>query len=168
MFKKFLLVAALIIPMLASAQTLKVGVVDVDEIFQKLPDTNDAQTKLAEISKKYEDEYGKLNEEMQRKYDELQNMPETELPAIRERKIKDFQEYQMKVQQFEQTAAQDIQKNQQDLMAPIQMKINNAIQSVGQESGYSLLLPKFSQTVLYFGAPVDDVTGLVKAKLGIQ
>ncbi|MCH5232783.1 MAG: OmpH family outer membrane protein [Muribaculaceae bacterium] len=168
MIKKILLAAALALPMLASAQTLKIGIVDVDEIFQKMPDTDEAQNKLAEVSKKYEDEYGKLQDEMKRRYDEIQAMPEDELPTIRERKLRDFQEYQQKVAQFEQSAGQELQKVQQDLISPIYQKINNAVQSVGQEGGYSLIEAKVSQLVLYYGNPVEDITNLVKAKLGIK
>lgn len=168
MFKKLLLVAALALPMMASAQTLKVGIVDVDEIVQKLPDYTDAQNKLSETSKKYEDEYAKLNEEMKRRYDELEKMPEDELQAIKERKIKDFQEYQLKIQQFEQSATQELSKFQQDLMAPIYQKVQNAIESVGKESGYSLIEAKISQLVLYYSDPVVDITNEVKAKLGVN
>lgn len=168
MLKKLLLVAALAVPMMASAQTLKVGVVDVEEIVQQLPDYTDAQTKLSETSKKYEDEYAKLNEEMKRRYDELEKMGEDELPAIRERKVKDFQEYQLKIQQFEQSATQELSNYQQSLLAPIYTKVNNAIQSVGQEGGYSLIEAKISQIVLYYASPVVDITNEVKAKLGLN
>ena len=168
MFKKLFLAAALILPTLASAQTLKIGLVDVDEIVSKLPDTAEAQTKLADTSKKYEDEYAKLNDEMKRRYDEIEAMADDELPAIRERKIKDFQEYQMKIQQFEQSATQELGRYQQELMAPIYQKVNNAIQSVGQEGGFSLIEAKITQMVLYYDSPVLDITNEVKAKLGIN
>lgn len=168
MLKKLMIVAMLLIPMLASAQTLKIGLVDVDEIVQKLPDTAEAQNKLAETSKKYEDEYAKLNDEMKRRYDELEQMADDELPAIRERKIKDFQEYQLKIQQFEQSATQELARYQQELMTPIYQKVNNAVQSVGQEGGFSLIQAKISQMTLYYAAPVEDITNEVKAKLGIN
>ena len=54
MFKKLLLIAALILPVCASAQTLKIGVVNVDEVVQKLPEYTDAQNKFVETSKRYE------------------------------------------------------------------------------------------------------------------
>lgn len=168
MLKKLLVLAAVILPMLASAQTLKIGLVDVDDIIQKLPDTTEAQNKLAETSKKYEDEYAKLNDEMKRRYDELEQMDENELPAIRDRKVKDFQEYQLKIQQFEQSATQELGRFQQELMAPIYQKVNNAVQSVGQEGNYSLIQAKISQMTLYYAAPVEDITPQVKAKLGIN
>ena len=168
MFKKLLLVAALLLPMLASAQTLKIGLVDTAEIIDKLPDTAAASKQVGDVSKKYEDEYAKLGEEMKRMYDELQNMKEDELPAIRERKTREFTDYQQKIQQFEQTAMNDIQKLQQDLMMPIFQKVRTAVESVGKEGGYSLVQEKSAQTVLYFDAPVVDITNEVKAKLGIN
>ena len=168
MIKKILLIAALVLPMCAFAQELKIGVINVNEVVQKLPEYTEAQNKFVETSKKYEDEFSKLQEELKRRYDEIQNMPQDELQVIQERKVKDFQEYQLKTQQFEQTAAQELQKVQQDLMAPIYQKVNNAIQSVGQEGGYSLIEAKVSQLVLYYAAPVVDITPEVKAKLGVN
>ena len=167
MIKKLLLMAALAVPMFASAQTLKVAIVDVEEVVQKMPDYTEAQNKYVETSKRYEDEFSKLRDEMNRRYEELQKMPEDELPTIRERKIKDFQEYQLKIQQFEESATQELAKVQQDLLSPIYQKVNNAVQSVGQEGGYSLIEAKV-QTILYFASPVEDITNQVKAKLGIQ
>ena len=168
MIKKILLAAALAFPMFSFAQELKLAIVDVEEVVQKLPDYNEAQTKYVETSKKYEDEFAKLQDELKRRYDEIQNMPQDELQVIQERKIKDFQEYQVKVQQFEQTAAQELQKVQQDLLAPIYQKVNDAIQSVGQEGGYSLIEAKVTQFVLYYASPVKDITSEVKAKLGVN
>ncbi|MDE6444084.1 MAG: OmpH family outer membrane protein [Muribaculaceae bacterium] len=168
MFKKLLLVAALILPMLASAQTLKIGLVDTNDIISKLPDTAAAQKQIEETSKKYDDEYAKLGEEMKRLYDELQKMGENELPAIKERKTREFTDYQQKMQQFEQTAMQHLQNLQGELMAPIMQKVRNAIEAVGKEGGYSLIQDKNPQITLYFAAPVVDATPEVKAKLGVK
>lgn len=167
MFKKLLLAAALLFPMLASAQTLKIGLVDQNEIVSKMPDTAAAQKQIEEVSKKYDEEYNKLGEEMKRMYDELQNMKQDELPAIRERKTREFSDYQQKIQQFEQQAMNDLQKMQADLMNPIIQKVRAAIEAVGKEGGYSLIQDKNPQITIYFEAPVVDITPDVKAKLGI-
>lgn len=166
MFKKILLVAALLIPMLASAQTLKIGLVDLNELIEKMPDTAAVQKQVSETSKKYEDEYAKLQEEMQRRIDDYQNMKQDELPAIRERKARELTDYQQKLEQFGNTAMQDLQKMNQELMAPVVQKIRTAIESVGKENGYSLIQDIASQ--YFYAAPVVDITGDVKAKLGIQ
>lgn len=168
MLKKLLLVAALLFPMLASAQTLKIGLVDTNEVFAKMPESTAAQKQIEEVSKKYDDEYTKLGEEMKRMYDELQNMKEDELPAIRERKTREFTDYQQKIKQFEEQAMADLQKMQQDLMAPIMQKIRGAVESVGKEGNYSLIQEKNPQLTIYFDSPVVDITNEVKAKLGLS
>lgn len=169
MIKKILLAAAILLPArFASAQTVKIGLVDTNAVIAAMPETTAAQTKLAESTKKYEDEYAKLGEEMKRMYDELNNMKSDELQAIKDRKTREFTDYQQKMQTFEQTAAQDLQKMQQELMAPIVQKVQQAITSVGQEGGYSLIQDANPQIVLFHASPVVDVTADVKAKLGIK
>ena len=168
MIKKILLIAALVLPMCAFSQTLKIGVVNVDEVVQKLPEYTDAQNKFVETSKRYEDELAKLNDELKRRYDDIQNMPENELEAIKERKVREFQEYQVKIQQFTQTAEQEMAKVQQDLMAPIEKKVQDAIRSVGQEGNFSLIEPNINSFILYYADPVVDITNEVKAKLGVN
>ncbi len=114
MFKKILLVAALLIPMLASAQTLKIGLVDVNEIVDKMPESAEASKQVQETSKKYEDELGKLQEEMKRRVEEFQNMGQDELPAIRERKARELSDNQAKIEQFSSEAYQHLQQMQQE------------------------------------------------------
>ena len=168
MIKKILLIAALVLPCTVFAQSLKIGLVNVDEIVQKMPEYTDAQNKYVETSKRYEDELAKLQEELKRRYDDIQNMPDTELEAIKERKVREFQEYQVKIQQFTQTAEQEMNKVQADLMAPIEKKVQDAIRSVGQEGNFSLIQPNISSFILYYADPVVDITPEVKAKLGVN
>ena len=168
MFKKILLVAALLIPMLASAQTLKVGLVDLNEIITKMPETADAEKQVGDASKKYEDEFAKLQDEMKRRLDEYQNMKEDELPAIKERKAREIQDYQTKIEQFSQEAMQHLQQMNQQLMTPVIQKVRTAVESVGKEGGYSLIQDKNPQLVYYYAAPVVDITEDVKAKLGVK
>ena len=168
MFKKILLVAALLIPMLASAQTLKVGLVDLNEIITKMPETADAEKQVGDASKKYEDEFAKLQDEMKRRLDEYQTMKEDELPAIKERKAREIQDYQTKIEQFSQEAMQHLQQMNQQLMTPVVQKVRTAVESVGKEGGYSLIQDKNPQLVYYYAAPVVDITEDVKAKLGVK
>ena len=101
-------------------------------------------------------------------YDEFQAMKEDELPAIKERKARELQDYNQKIQQFQQTAYNDLNKLNADLMGPIMQKIQTAVEAVGKEGSYSLIQPKSTDIILYFGAPVEDITNQVKAKLGVN
>ncbi|MDE7409420.1 MAG: OmpH family outer membrane protein [Muribaculaceae bacterium] len=168
MIKKVLLAIALICPMLLSAQTLKIGLVNFDAIFQAMPETAAANNQLKEVSDKYDAEYKKLGEEMNRLVEEYQKMAENELPAIKERKTRELSDYQQKIQQFEKTAMDDLQNMQNDLYGPIQQKIAQAIESVGREGNFSLIQMFAPQLTLYHAAPVEDITDTVKAKLGVK
>ncbi len=168
MIKKVLLAIALICPMLLSAQTLKIGLVDFGTVLQAMPDYTAAQNQVKEVSDKYQAEYQKLGEEMNRLMEEYQKMADNELPAIKERKTRELSDYQQKIQQFEQNAMNDINKMQNDLMGPIQQKISQAVESVGREGNFSLIQLYDPQLTLYRAEPVEDVTPLVKAKLGLK
>ena len=166
MFKKVIitLAFAFALPVLAMAQ--KFGSVDVNAIFSAMPETKAAQTQLAEASKKYEEEFKKLQEEFDKKFQEYQALG-TDAPAsIKERREQELQEYNEKIQQFRQTASQDLEKQNQTLLAPIESKINEAIKAVGQEGGFTFILQ--NGMALYEGKDVVDVTPAVKTKLGIK
>ena len=168
MIKKVLLAIALICPMLLSAQTLKIGLVNFDSILQAMPETAAADKQLKEVGDKYQAEFNKLNEEMKRLVEEYEKMAENELPAIKERKTRELSDYNQKMQQFEQTAMKDMQDMQNDLYGPIQQKVAQAIESVGREGNFSLIQMYAPQLTLYYAAPVEDITETVKAKLGVK
>ena len=168
MIKKVLLAIALICPMLLSAQTLKIGLVDFGSVLQAMPETTAAQNQVKEVSDKSEAEYKKLGEEMNRLVEEYQKMSENELPAIKERKTRELSDYQQKLAQFEQNEMKDIQDMHANLMGPIQQKIQQAVESVGREGNYSLIQMYDPQLTLYYASPVEDITSVVKAKLGVK
>lgn len=168
MFKKLLIAIALLLPVMASAQTLKIGLVDSNEIIGVLPATAQAQKELAEAQNRYKADYEKYAAEAQRMYEDLQKMSEDELPAVKERKTREFQDQAQKLQLFEQQIQVELQQLQDKKMQPIIAQVKSAIESVGKENGFSLIQDNASQLVLFFDAPVVDVTPLVKAKLGIK
>ena len=53
-------------------------------------------------------------------------------------------------------------------MAPIFAKLKTAVEAVGREGGFSLIQDNNPQLTLYYGAPTEDITPKVKAKLGIK
>lgn len=166
MIKKILIAVALALPMFAMAQ--KFGTVDAEAVLQGMAEFTEMQSKLAEASKTYEGEYAKLQDELKAKFEEYQKISadETTPQAIKDRRMQEIQELNQKAEQFAQTAQQDLQRQQQQLMVPIQEKIMNAIQTVGKEGGYTMVLP---QGVAYYTASdVTDLTPQVKTKLGVK
>lgn len=167
MLKKIMLALALIVPMLASAQgTVKIGYVNADEVLFAMPETKQVQTQLAAISKKYEDDLGKMRLELQTKMEDFQKLGENEPPSIRERKAKDIEDLQKRIEDFYQQAQTELQRQQQTLIAPIHARLQDAIDAVGKEGGFTIIVQK--EALLFYAAPAVDITPLVKTKLGIK
>lgn len=164
MIKKLLLALAIMLPACAFAQT-KIGVVNFQEVVTAMPEYKTAQDQLAASSKTYEDEYGKLMEEINKKYEDYQSLGQDTPAAIRERREQEIQDLTQRVQAFQQKAQQDLSRQEQTLMAPVQEKAMNTIKTVGAEKGLSLVVP--DNLVLYTGSDVTDITADVKAKLGL-
>ena len=151
-----------------SAMAQKFGVVDIESVFTAMPETTAMQTQLQETSKKYEDEFMKLQEEVNKLYADFQTIQEdANTPAsIKERRLQEVQDRYAKVQQFRETAQQDLARLEQQLSAPIQQKLTDAIKAVGAEGGYTFIMPN-EGLLLYTGTDVTDVTSQVRTKLGI-
>ena len=167
MFKKILLAVLVAAPMCLSAQTLKFGTVNPTEIFNVMPDVATANNTLKQVQEKYEAQAKPLQEELQKKQAEIETLAKNKAPeATLEAKQKEFEDLYTRYQTFMQTAQQDIQKQQETLLAPIQQKLVNAIQAVGAEGGYAGIID--ANTLLYKGDNIEDITAKVKAKLGIK
>ncbi|MBD5163789.1 MAG: OmpH family outer membrane protein [Bacteroidales bacterium] len=167
MFKKIILFIARILPMSVMAQ--KFGVVNLDEVFTAMPETAEMQKQMEQISQKFQAEFDKLQEAVNQKYTEYQNIAnDTNTPdAIKERRMQEIQELANNVDKFRNQAQQDIARQQEQLAAPIQQKITDAINAVGQENGFTFIFPNEPGLLLYKGTDVVDVTPMIRTKLGL-
>ncbi len=164
MIKKFLLAIMIALPMSVFAQ--KFGTVNTAELMESLPEMKTVQEQMTAASNKYQDEFSKLQEEFNKKYQEFNALDASTLETIKERRVQEMQELDAKIQKFRETADQDLRRQQQQLMAPIQENVMKAIQSVGAEGNYTFIFENGMS--LYTGTDVTDVTPLVKSRLGIK
>ncbi|WP_279114101.1 OmpH family outer membrane protein [Bacteroides acidifaciens] len=159
MIKKILLAICVAFPMLAVAQAPKFGVVNTQEVLDAMPDVKKA------ASKKYEDEFGKLREQMDREYAEFQKLDPSTPEPIKQRRQQEVQALYQKMEQFQMTASEDLRRQHDTLMAPVISKVSSAISAVGKEKGLTFV---FESTLpLYSGADVVTITPDVKKSLGI-
>ena len=70
MFKKIVLAILVALPLSTFAQ--KFGVVDLEAVFTAMPESTAMQTQLTDTSKKYEEEFQKLQEEVNKLYADYQ------------------------------------------------------------------------------------------------
>lgn len=163
--KKILLALLVAIPMFAFAQAPKFGVVNTQTIAEAMPELKAAQEQVQASTQKYEEELKKLQEKIEKDFADFQALDANTPESIKERRMQDIQQQEQKMQQFHSTAMQDLQRQQAALMAPIQEKIQSAIQAVGKENNLTFIFE--SNVPLYVGIDVTDVTSMVRTKLGI-
>ncbi len=130
-----------------------------------MPELKAAQEQVQASTQKYEEELKKLQEKIEKDFADFQALDASTPESIKERRMQDIQQQEQKMQQFHSTAMQDLQRQQAALMAPIQEKIQSAIQAVGKENNLTFIFE--SNVPLYVGTDVTDVTSMVRTKLGI-
>lgn len=162
--KKIIIAMMLALPMIASAQ--KFGHINTQELFAQMPEVNQVKLKMDTIQNQYEMQLASMNEEIQRKAQDYQSQEATMPDAVKQIRQQELQEMQQRIQLFYQTAEQDIQKKQQELLLPVHEKMTKAIQKVGERDGYTYIFD--SAAMVHIGADAIDVTPAVKKELGIK
>jgi outer membrane protein len=89
-----------------------------------------------------------------------ENMTETEKEMMQE----ELTSLQQRIQKAQRSAQEDIRKQRQELLQPIKDKIDNAVQKVAEEEGYTYVL--YERSLPYSGG--EDLTGKIKEQLEEQ
>ncbi len=164
MIKRLLLAIMIALPMSVFAQ--KFGVINTQALMETMPEMKTVQEQMEASAKKYQAEFDKLKEEFDKKFTEFQALEESTPQTIKDRRMQEMQELDAKIQQFRETALQDQQRQPQQLMAPIQEKVMKAIQSVGDEGGFTFIFENMMP--VFTGKDVTDITESVKTRLGVK
>lgn len=166
--KKLIALLLMLLPFAGAvnAQEVKIAFVNTQEVFMALPEVSDMQKKLEDLNAKYKKELETMQSEYQKKYSDFIAQQDSLTENIKVRRMQEVQDMQQRMDNFVQVAQQDVSKQQQDLMAPIQQKIADAIKAVGTEQGYTYIIDP--QVLLYQGTNAIDATQLVKTKLGLK
>ena len=160
-----ILCAAMLFPIFAGAQSHKIGIVDSQKVLSEMPEMKSMQSELDNLAKKYEDTLVQLQKEFQTKYQDFVKEQETMVESIKSRKQQELEDLSKRIQDLNNVAQQDMQKKQVELFAPIQTKLREAINRVGNDGGFTYIMD--ASQMLYVGSGSEDVTSLVKSKLGL-
>lgn len=163
--KKIIILIALALPMIASAQ--KFGYINTQELFAQMPEVKVANTQLDSLQSYYEGVLATMQEEYQKKLQDYQSKQATMTDAIKQITEEEIMTIQQRIQTTYETAKEDVQKKQQELLAPIHEKMAKAIQKVGESEAYTFVFDSAVSTV-YVGKDAADLMPAVKKELGIK
>jgi len=148
------------------AQAQKFGYVNSAAILSQLPDVKQAEATLEALQKQLQKKGQGMVEVLEKEYTEVQQKVERgELsPKQQEEAAAALKTKEQEIGAFEQDMAKQLQDKRTSLLQPIYDKVNTAIADVAKENGFQLI---FDQGVLLYAEATQDVSAMVKTKLGI-
>ena len=143
--KKLIIIAAMaLMSVAAMAQETKFAYVNFNEIVMLMPEMDEARATLEENSKTNEEILMAMYEEYQTKMQQYEQKASTWTQSVREIKEKEIMEIQSRLEQTQQSLQQEIQQLQQQLQAPIIEKVNNVVNELAKAQGVAAVFEKAS------------------------
>jgi len=162
--KRLIFTAALAMFM-SAAFAQKFAHVDTEYILGKIPAYQQAQTKLDNYSKQWQQEVEtKFNEleEMYKKYQsEADILPEA-TKTKRENEIIAKEKEAKELQRKYFGSDGELSKKRQELIKPIQDNVYNALKSVATEAGYDYIFDKVTGDIIYASEKYDESDVVLK------
>ncbi|HNZ61574.1 MAG TPA: OmpH family outer membrane protein [Paludibacteraceae bacterium] len=168
MFKKIAFLLLCIFPISLMGQEVKLGHINSQEILSLMPERAEIEKTLSDLQTQWENELVKMREEYYAKIKEFQDKQATMPESIKQARQSEIVEIEQRINTFNQTASSDLQKKQQELFAPVIDKVKKAINEVGAENNYTYIFDLSTQSIVYQSPKSNDVTALVKKKLGLK
>ncbi len=147
-----------------SAQT-KVAHIDVQALMSNMPEMKTAQSQLKTIQDNYDKEYKTMVQEYQTKLQKYEQEAPTAGEAVNESRSKEMQDMGNRIQQYQQSAAKELQQKEMDLLKPILEKAQAAIQKVATAKGFNYVLDATTGSGVLV-ANGTDLLADVKKELG--
>ncbi len=168
MLKKLIILFFAIAPLALVAQESNIAYINSQELFGQMPELSGIETQLNTKQEQVKKNAAALEAEYNNKIQEFQNSTDEVTESILMDRQKQIQQIEERYQSFMENSQKEIQDLQQRLVAPVQEKLQKAIQSVGEEKGFTFILDLASGSVAYHSPTATDANPLVKAKLGIN
>lgn len=149
------------------AQMVKIGHTRIDYIVSQMPEAKKVNDQLSVEQTQAENELKRLQKELQEKYALYQKQLSQLSDAVRKDKETELQTLQNRIEEFSRTADASLQNKYKQLMTPILAKIQQTIDTVAKQNGYSFILNAGGTSRILYGAPENDITDLVLKQIGI-
>lgn len=156
-----------------AAATPKIGWTNVDYVMTLLPDYKKIENELQIQQQQIEKAMQEKSKEFEDKYKAYQANAGKWSEIIRADKEKELTRLQTDFQEFQRTSQESLQKKQQQLLQPVMVKIQGAIDAVGKESGYTYIFnmdagANTTPIILFAGSEDLNVSNLILKKLGVD
>ena len=165
MKKLILLLAAFTLVTVVPTNAQKYGHINSQEILKAMPGVENIEVQL----KAYQDTLIEMGQEMVAEYttkkEKFDKEAGTMSTIVRQTREQEIQSLAERITTLQQNMESDLQEKYLALQQPFITQLQNAIKEVAEENKYTYI---FDTQILLFYENGDDVTALVKKKLGIN
>ena len=169
--KKLLFISFLCFAFAATGFAQRYAVIDSKYILSKLPEYTEAQQKLDQFSKMWQQEIDQKSaalDKMYKDYDAEKVMLSDDLKKKREDEIYNKEKELRDLQRQRFGYQGDLFKKREELIKPIQDRVYNAIQKLAAEKLYDFILDKSDGITVIFADPKLDKSDDVLKELGVK
>ena len=163
----FAVVLTVGVSMGVKAQSLKIGHVDSGAIMEIMPERTKIEQDIQAYAAELQAELQAMYAEYQNKIQDYQANQATLSNLIRQSKEKEIVDLETRISEFQASADMAMQNKQLELLNPLIEKVQNAVNAVGKEKGFTYIFDKAAGAVVFIGDNAVDITADVKAKLGL-
>ncbi|WP_092742818.1 OmpH family outer membrane protein [Hymenobacter psychrophilus] len=147
---------------------LKIGYTSVEYVLSQMPESKQIESQLKDYSTQLKNQLDTKYAEYQSKGEAFQKGAATMPDPVRADKQKELQNLQQSIQEFQQSAETSLQQKQQTLLKPALDKLQQTIDAVATENGFTYVLNSDGASpVLLHGPKEGDISDLVLKKMGI-
>ncbi|MCH6236133.1 OmpH family outer membrane protein [Cognataquiflexum rubidum] len=163
-------IALFCVGFVAQAQELKIGYTNVELLMDLMPEMEQIAADVQDYQAQLQTNIQTKAQDFQKKVQAYQQAAPTMTEDARGAKEQELQKLQQDLQKYEQDAQVSYQNKLQELLAPVQQKVFNAINAVAAENNYSHVFSESAgqSPILLYTRDEDKFTELVLAKLGIE
>ena len=167
--KKMFLSLLLIMTTILSAQAQKFALVDMEYILKQIPSYEQANRQLESLSKQWQKAIeAKANEakSLYEAYQKTANKLSASQKSAKEEEIIKKEKEAAELRKTYFGPEGEMMKKRQELIAPIQDAIYNAVKSIATQQRYDVVLDRASAQSMIFASPRIDISNDVLLKLG--
>lgn len=146
--------------------TLKFGFLSYEAALQSMPDYTLVQKNMADLKAQYQTEAKRVEDEFNRKYEEFLEGQREFPKTILQKRQSELQELMQKNIAFKQQGLDELARAEQEAMAPLRIKLIEALDKIGRERGYAFIVDT-DQKALPFINPAmgEDINQTVQDAL---
>lgn len=154
-----------------SVQAQKYALIDMEYILKNIPNYEVANEQLSTLSKRWQAEVDKVQQEAQALYKAYQADLATLAPDAKSKRETEIVTKEQEAQDLKRKyfgTDGELFKRRESLLKPIQDDIYEAVKDIATAKEYVLIVDRASATSVIYASPTIDISNEVLAKLGFS